>query len=367
MKKTANILFATYGSRNLEPQNTIGAKWERLLAALPLAKVAAKQRVAVKMHLGGGYGFSTIHPYLVRKLVQDLYDVGAGEVFVCDSPGAVRNAVERGYTSETIGCQIVPVAGTADKYFYSRKITPPYLSLEEVELAGEIVDADALVDFAHIKGHGCCGFGGVSKNLSMGAVVASTRRKLHALEGGLDWDATRCTHCGKCAKHCPNHALTFDDDNNFCVDYHACKFCQHCILICPQKAITMSGNGYHAFQEGMARVSAEVLKTFAPGRTLFISLLQNITVFCDCWGMTTPSLVPDIGIIAGTDIVATEKAALDLIRSEDFIPGSLPPGMTLSGKGHLFEQIHGKNPYVIVDALEALGCGTSKYRLTEID
>jgi uncharacterized Fe-S center protein len=200
----------------------------------------------------------------------------------------------------------------------------------------------------------------------MGAVVGSTRRKLHALEGGLDWDAALCSHCGKCAKHCPNHALTFAGDGNFCVDYHACKFCQHCILICPQKAITMSGNGYQAFQEGMARASAEILKTFAAGRTLFISLLQNITVFCDCWGMTTPSLVPDIGIIAGTDIVAIEKAALDLIHSEHFIPGSLPPGMSLNGEGHLFEQIHGKNPYVIVDALEALGCGTQKYRLKEI-
>jgi uncharacterized Fe-S center protein len=367
MKKHADVLFATYGTKNLEPHNSIGAKWERLLAALPLAKLAKKGRVAIKVHLGSAYGFSTIHPYLLRQLVQALYAAGASDVFVCDGPDAVRNAAARGYTSETLGCQLLPVAGGADKYFYKRAITPPYLNLQEIELAGEIVDADAMVNFAHIKGHGCCGFGGLSKNLSMGAVVGSTRRKLHALEGGLDWDRALCTHCGKCSKHCPNHALDFAEDGSFRVDYHACKFCQHCILICPQKAISMSGNGYLAFQEGMARASVEVLKTFAADSTLFISLLQNITVFCDCWGMTTPNLVPDIGIIAGSDMVACEKAALDLIRCEDFISGSLPPGMELSGNGHLFEQIHGKNPYVIVDALEALGCGTQHYRLKEVN
>ena len=363
----AELLFTSFATANLEPKNSIGARWQRLLDSLDLKAQVADQRVAVKMHLGGGYGFSTIHPYIVRQLVTALRQAGAKEVFVCDSPGAVRKAAERGYTSETIGCQLVPVAGTADKYFYTRPVEPPFLSLSEVELAGEIVDADVLVDFAHIKGHGCCGFGGASKNLSMGAVVGSTRRKLHALEGGLVWDAERCSHCGACVEHCPNDALSFGEQGVFKVNYHTCKFCQHCVLLCPGKAISMSGSGYAAFQEGMARATAEVLKTFAPGRTLFISLIQNVTVFCDCWGMTTPSLVPDVGFLAGTDIVAIEKAALDLVRAEDLIPGSLPPGFTLNGNGHLFEQIHGKDPYVIVDALARLGCGTPEYVLKNVE
>jgi len=363
----SELLFASFATSNLEPKNSFGAKWQRLLECLDLKALAADKRIAVKMHLGGGVGFSTIHPYLVRQLVAALQRAGAKEVFVCDGPNAVRKAAERGYTAETIGCQLVPVAGTADKYFYTKAIEPAYLSLSEVELAGEIVDADVLVDFSHIKGHGCCGFGGASKNLSMGAVVGSTRRKLHALEGGLVWDAERCSHCGSCVEHCPNHALSFDEDGVFDVNYHTCKFCQHCILICPAKAITMSGSGYVAFQEGMARTTAEVLKTFAPGNTLFISLIQNVTIFCDCWGMTTPSLVPDVGLLAGQDIVAIEKAALDLVRAEDLIPGSLPPGFTLTGKGHLFEQIHGKDPYVIVEALSRLGCGVPDYVLKTVE
>ncbi len=362
------LLFAKYASVDLKPKNSIGAKWLRLLEQLDLPTFANEKRVAIKMHLGGGFGFSTIHPYLVRQLVAKLQEAGAAEVFICDGPNAVRNAAARGYTTETIGCQIVPVAGTADKYFYRKKIEPPFRGLEEVELAGEIVDADALLDFSHLKGHGCCAFGGASKNLSMGAVVHSTRRKLHKLEGGIDRDDELCTCCGICAAHCPSNAITCEPDEPPKFNFHECKFCQHCVLICPHKALSMSGGGYEAFQQGMARTTAEVLKTFAPENVIFISLLKEITVFCDCWGMTTPSLVPDIGILAGRDIVAIETAALDLLKTEDLIPGSLPTQYHAdpADKRHLFEQIHGKDPFVVVRALQQLGCGKPEYTLKEV-
>lgn len=362
---SSEILFARYASENLEPKNTIGAKFQRLLQALDMEKIVGGKRVAVKMHLGGNVGFSTIHPFLTRQLINRVKAAGAAEVFVCDSPLAVRHAAERGYTAETVGCAIVPVAGTADKYFYSEKIDPPFHSLADIEIAGEIMDADALIDFSHIKGHGACGFGGASKNLSMGAVVQSTRQKLHALEGGLLWDAARCIHCGACVEACPNGCLTFKDEQ-FSVFYHDCKYCQHCGLICPEKAISMVGGGYKDFQTGMALTTSRILKTFTPEQTLFINVLTDITVFCDCWGMTTPALVPDVGILAGQNICAIETATLDLIKEEDFRPGSLPPGMTLGEGKHLFEKIHAKDPFAVIDALEALGHGPRSYTLEEI-
>jgi uncharacterized Fe-S center protein len=170
--------------------------------------------------------------------------------------------------------------------------------LDHVELAGEIVDAEAMIDLSHIKGHGDGGFGGASKNLSMGCVTAVTRRAIHGLEGGLNWDGAKCTRCGKCVENCSNDALEFEDDK-LDVSYHHCKFCQHCVLICPEKALTLTGGQYKDFQRGMTLTTSQVLKTFDPESVLFISLLRNITIFCDCWSMTTPSLVPDIGILAG--------------------------------------------------------------------
>jgi uncharacterized Fe-S center protein len=82
--------------------------------------------------------------------------------------------------------------------------------------------------------------------------------------------------------------------------------------------------------------------------------------------MTTPALVPDIGIIAGDDIVAVERASIDAIKIEDLIPVGVPAGMELSGHGHLFEQLHGKNPYVQLDALEKVGLGTQEYETVVI-
>jgi uncharacterized Fe-S center protein len=109
-----------------------------------------------------------------------------------------------------------------------------------------------------------------------------------------------------------------------------------------------------------------VLKTFEPEHRLFISFLTDITIFCDCWGMTTPRLIPDIGILAGRDIVAIEQASLDLIRVEDLIPGTLPESIELGENGHLFERIHGKDPYAVIGCLEALGLGTRTYEIHEV-
>ncbi len=363
----SELLFAKYASVNMEPSNSIGAKWQRLLDALSIEDTVKDRRVCIKMHLGGGTGFTTLHPYLTRKLVDTVRTAGARMVFVTDSPGAVLTAGERGYTAESIGCPIVSISGLADKYAYSRAVEPAFGKFREVDVAGEVADAEVLIDFAHIKGHGACGFGGASKNLSMGCVTQSTRGRIHALEGGLVWNAERCSRCKVCEENCPNDAIKFNAQNEFEVFYHNCKFCQHCVLICPEKALKMLGGKYRDFQRGMALTTKTVLDGFPEDRRLFINVLANITLFCDCWGMTTPSLVPDIGILAGRDIVAIEQASLDMIRCENLIPGTLPPNWEVGRKGHLFERLHGKDPFAVIEYLHELGLGQREYDLRTIE
>ena len=363
----SELLFASYVPKTLEPKNSIGSKWLRLLDQLDLAAAVAGKRTAVKMHLGGGTGFSTISPFFVGTLVQKLKAAGAREVFVTDKGSEVRTAAARGYTSETVGCPIVPVSGTTESFFDTQPIEPPLLALEQVELAGEIVQAEALINLAHVKGHGDCAFGGASKNLSMGCVTGRTRAVLHSLEGGLEWDEVKCTACGTCVENCPNEAMKLDEQDKLVVFYHHCKFCQHCVLICPEDAITMEGGKYKDFQRGMALTTSRVLDTFEPQHVVHINFLMNITVFCDCWGMTTPALVPDIGILAGRDIVALEQASLDLIKTENLIPGAAPAHFKLGESGHLFERLHRKDPFVVVDHLAELGRGSKKYKLLEVE
>jgi uncharacterized Fe-S center protein len=362
----SELLFARYAPKNLEPENSIGAKWLRMLDAMPLKKVVKGKRTCIKMHLGGGTGFTTIHPFFVRKLVEKIKGCGARSVFITDSPDAVASAVERGYTPETTGCPILSLSGQNDAYSHMRAVSPAFGEFRQVQIGGEIIDAQALIDFSHVKGHGACGFGAASKNLSMGCVTQHCRGQLHGLEGGLEWDNERCVRCDVCVKNCPNGAISFKK-NQFKVFYHNCKLCQHCVLVCPAKALKMIGGRYRDFQRGMALTTRTVLDNFPPQNRYFINMLMNITIFCDCWGMTSPVLVPDIGILAGPEIVSIEQATLDMVRTENLIPGALPPGMKLGKKGHLFERIHGKDPHAVVEFLAELGLGGRKYRLKEIE
>ena len=167
---SSELLFARYQPAALEPKHSVGARWPRLLDRLDLPGAVRGKRTAVKVHLGGGVGFTTIHPWFVRGLVAKVKEAGAKEVFVTDTHWGVKTAVERGYTEEVLGCPILPAAGPEEKLVSRRPIEPAFRTLSAVNVAEEIVDAEALIDFSHLKGHGSCGFGGATKNLSMGCV-----------------------------------------------------------------------------------------------------------------------------------------------------------------------------------------------------
>ena len=110
-----------------------------------------------------------------------------------------------------------------------------------------------------------------------------------------------------------------------------------------------------------------LLKKFRPENLLFINVLLDITIFCDCWGMTTPNIVPDIGILASRDIASVETASLDLIQKERILLKGLPSGRKLlKRKGHLFERIHGKDPYLSVRYLRDLMGTPTAYSIEEI-
>lgn len=364
----SELLFASFKPKKLDPALSIGNKFSRLLDTLDLAKTVKGKKVAVKMHVGGGGGFSTIHPFFVRKLICAIRAAGASEVFVTDLRRDTVNAIERGYTEEVITCPIVPVCGEDEKHFKTFVLDEPLKTMDKIELSGAILDADILIDFSHVKAHGVCGFGGASKNLSMGAVTDWQRGAIHALEGGLLWNQHACIHCDKCIKNCPNDAMSFKD-GKLDIFYHNCKFCQHCALICPTHAITMTPGGYSDFQKGMAMTTAKLLENFSDERAIFINMIMDTTIFCDCWGMTTPRLIPDVGILAGRDIVAIEQATLDLVGEQKLIEGSLPDGWDYleDESKHIFERIHHKDPYAVVEFLAELKCGSRKYTLREIE
>lgn len=363
----SQVLFASAHVDRLDRNATLPAKFRRLLERCDLETRFKGRRVAIKMHVGANIGFYTIHPLFVRILVEAVKKAG-GKPFLTDGAFSVDDAVARGYVPEVVGARVVGASGEHDRYVYTRSTAVE--GLPTVELCGHIVDADALLVFSHGKGHGHTGFGGAIKNIAMGCVSYRTRGAIHALMSGhFNWQAERCTHCEQCVNSCPTGAARFNDKQELTISEHHCRFCMHCVRACPEEALTMDQpeEKFRHFQAGMAAVVKEVLSTFEPNRVFYVTVLMNITPLCDCWGFSTPPLVPDVGILASDDIVAIEQAALDLIRVENLIPGSVPDQLCpLGEEGHLFQRIHGKDPYEQVRQCARLCLGSTEYELEEI-
>ncbi|MDL2318512.1 DUF362 domain-containing protein [Eubacteriales bacterium OttesenSCG-928-A19] len=360
---TASVLFAPMAYARYEASQTLPAKFERLLKQSGLGERVQGKSVAIKMHVGDGIGYSTIPPVFVQTLAAFVQEHG-GDCFCTDHYLYRRNPARRGYTEMNLGCPLLDDCAHLGKYYYEKAVD--FKTFRHVDVAGLIHDADFLIDFSHVKGHGSCAFGGACKNIAMGCVTDRTRHEIHALEGGLVWNREKCIHCNKCIKSCNHFANSFDEDGTYEVNYHHCTLCQHCVKVCPTEAITLDNHDYADFQMGMALCTKAVVDTFAPGNVYYINVLTQITALCDCWGMTTPSLVPDIGIMASDDIVAIERASLDAIRIEDLNPAGVPEGMELGAEGHLFERLHGKSPFVQLEKLEEVGLGTQAYTLKTI-
>ncbi len=362
------VRFVSAHVDRIDRNASLPAKFGRMLTACKLEDRFAGKRVCVKMHVGGDIGFYTIHPLFVRMVVEAVRKAG-GHPFLADGSFSTDAAVARGYTPEVVGARVVGAGGEHDKYKYVRETSVP--GLETIEVSGNIVDADALIVLSHGKGHGCTGYGGAIKNIAMGCVSYGTRGKIHALMGShFDWDGDLCTRCEQCVAGCPTGAVAFNSEGQLGINAHHCRYCLHCTRSCPTGALTMDHpeGKFQKFQAGMAAVCRSVLGSFGPGDVTYMTLLMNITPLCDCWGFSTRPLVPDIGILQSDNIVAIEQASLDMVRTEDLIPCTVPDQFRPLGEtGHLFERLHGKDPYEQVRQCTAAGLGVPEYEIDEIE
>lgn len=346
-----------------QADETLPRKLRRQLDVSGLGNKVKGKKTAVKIHVGSDVGYSTIPPVFLRILA-DFVKENGGDCFFTDHYVAQRQPEQRGYTRESLGAPVIEGAGHLGKYLYTKEVN--WKSFRHVDISGHIHDADFLIDFSHVKGHGACAYGGALKNISMGCVSDRTRWEQHGLEGGLEWNRDKCNHCEACMKSCNHRANKFNEKGDYEVFFHNCTLCQHCLKVCPAGAISLTGSNYHDFQKGLALCAKTVLDSFEPGNVFYINLLISITAMCDCWGITTPSLVPDIGLMSSWDMAAIETASLDQIKFERLIPEGVPEGFKLGDKGHLFERLHGKDPYSQIKFLEEYGLGSREYILEKV-
>ena len=137
----AKVTFASARPKQLKADATLPALLDRMLVKWAFKKRFGGKKVAIKMHLGGHMGYSTIHPLLVGRIVKAVKDAG-GKPFICDVPWAVNSAWERGYTQEVLGAPHAGWTGVRWRWSWSAvlrgrtAVTATRPQLAEVTLAG---------------------------------------------------------------------------------------------------------------------------------------------------------------------------------------------------------------------------------------
>jgi uncharacterized protein len=364
-----------YGSprqARLEANETLPAKLDLILEALHLRERVKDELVALKLHTGNNIGYSTLHPVFVRKVVQAIKD-GGGKPFVVDVDWDVEGAETRGYTAETLGCPIYPLGGPKDRFYTVHH--RPFMNIQDWKVGGLIEDATFLVNFAHVKGHPSCGFGGAFKNLALGCMVGETRSAIHDTNHYRRyWYAELCPDEAtrqRIMASCPHKALIDDRHKPGEIHLHIeqCNQCLRCMQVAPAGSLRIEPETFWAFQEACAVSVSITLSTFAAEKTTHLALATHMTPVCDCFGFTSMPILRDAGIFGSDDIVALDQAVLDTTAGSPLLEENLPTSMEVhTRQGHPFRWLHGpyKDPYKVVEYGEALGLGSRQYDLVDV-
>ena len=282
---------------------------ESLLRIYHTLGVRATGRVAVKISTGESSRTYYLRPEFIRGLVDEV----DGTIVECNtaytgnrsSTASHRRAIEeRGFTAiapvdimDEEGSLDIPVAdGT-------------HISFDRV--GSHIANYDFLINLAHFKGHAMGGFGGVLKNQSIGMASREGKTLIHT------------------AGEYSNPGQVFNNRQ-----------------------------GQDAFLESMA-AAAQAVHNYFRGNVIYIDVMNNLSVDCDCDGSPSAPQMHDIGILASLDPVALDKACLDLVFNHESTAGD--------DSAPLIQRINRQHGTHIVDYAEQIGLGTTSYNLIDID
>jgi uncharacterized Fe-S center protein len=368
----SKVFYGSPRQARLDAKETLPGKLDLILDELHLRDRVKDELVLLKLHTGNNIGYSTIHPVFVRKVVQAIKD-GGGKPFVADVDWDVAGAESRGYTTETLGCPILPIGGPADKYFYSHH--RPYKSIQDWKLAGMVQDATFLVNFAHAKGHPSCSYGGSHKNLALGCMIGQTRSAMHdAMHYDQYWFSEHCPDeesRKRIVAVCPHGAIVEDKHNPLDLHLHMenCNQCGRCLQVAPPGSLKIDPVNFHTFQEACAISCSVTMSTFEPGKAVHLVLATHMTPVCDCFGFTSMPILPDAGIFGSDDLTAVDQAVLDATSQMRLLEENVPTSMEVhTREGHPLRWLHGpyKDPYLITEYSEGLGLGSRQYELIDV-
>ena len=313
MKKLLSLMLvslmaiASYGQSTVYFTKEITP--ESLVKIYKALGVEAQGRVAVKISTGEGGNTHYLKPTFIRNLVDEVN----GTIVECCTayPGTRMDKQQHWQTIHDHGFDSIFAVDLMDEFGEIRIPVQDKKHLKYNIVGNHLPNYDFMINLAHFKGHAMGGFGGVMKNASIG--VASTNGKANIHSAGITTD--------------PQEMWSHIDDQD-------------------------------GFLESMA-AAAQAVHNYFSGRVIYINVMNNMSVDCDCNGHPAKPELKDMGIMASLDPVAVDQACLDMVFNYQGKPGD--------DNKPLIERINRQHGTYITEYAEQIGLGSRKYTLINID
>ena len=300
---SANAQSVVYVTRDISPESLV-----KIYKALGRK---AEGRVAVKISTGESEKTGYLRPAFIKPLVDEVN----GTIVECNTAyGGSRATNERHWkTIKEHGFLDIAKVDIMDEEGSMKIPVKDETHLKYDIVGSHLKNYDFMINLAHFKGHQMGGLGGVLKNASIGVASASGKAYIHT--AGYTEDVRELWgHTG-------------DQDG---------------------------------FIESMAAAAQAVHNFFDNGnKILYISVMNKMSIDCDCNGNPQPPLIADYGIIASLDPVALDQAAFDIVSQihNDEHNNTKP----------LLDRIERKHGTHIMEWGEKIGLGSRKYTMVSID
>lgn len=303
-------------------------------AVKPKLKRFAGKRIAIKIHFGEPGNRTAFTPEQIKPITDLLRELDV-EFFLYDSSVAYPSPRAKPFlhrqAAKARGWGKLGEIRTDD---VSVTVKGKHMTYE---VCKPLIEADGVLVISHVKGHPCSGFGGAIKNLGMGALTKKTKSAIH--DGAKPVFVGECDGCGACAEACPFDGIRIKKGR---AEFISCFGCSNCVAACSKGVI---GPKVAPFWELLADGANAAASRFKDA--YYISVINNISLLCDCFRNAKETIAPDCGYLASTDPVAIDKASHDII--------------TAASGEDVFLKHHKRTGLRQVEAAEQLGMGSARY------
>lgn len=357
------------------PGTNLQEKLEKLIRAAGIANIDFDGKfTAIKIHFGEPGNLAFLRPNWAKTVVDTVKSLGA-KPFLTDCNtlyvGRRKNALEHleaayenGYSPFSTGCHIIIADGLKGTDETVVPLDGEYV--KEAKIGTAIMDADIFISLNHFKGHEATGFGGAIKNIGMGCGSRAGKMEQH-YSGKPVIDKEMCRGCRICTKNCAHDAISFDENRKASIDHNKCVGCGRCIGACAFDAIGPSND---SAEDDLNRKMAEYAMAVVKGRPHFhISLVIDVSPYCDCHAENDVAIIPDVGMFASFDPVALDQACADACNRQNAMAGSMLDDKIKEcgcGRDHFHTIGPNTNWAVQLEHAEKIGLGQREYELIEV-